>query len=234
MGELPIPLGRAFAALGQTMPELLGYAGISATIFVGSSVGLSVVARAGFKFDGLFVIALVALFAILHAIYLVAASRVIARHCDDVVVEKLSLFGWIGATLTILLLIGLIGAGLTVAIIALSPASPLYGACVGTVAAITWTPFLPRLAVAARDPIAAVFAPDLGRFIFCSALTSLPFLAVVGFFGAPLFGPDASYGLFEGGIIGFPLLGLWLFLAVTTMALVPTAVYAALGPADED
>lgn len=234
MDETPIPLGRALAALGQTMPNLLGYAGISATVFIGCAIGGSFILRAGLAPDSLLLFALVALLAILHAIYIVAASRVIARHCDDVVVERLSLFGWIGAVLTILALIALIAAVLAVALILLTPEPPLYGAVVGTVAAIAWTPFLPRLAVGARSPFSAIMAPDLVRFVFCSVLTSVPFLAGVGFLAVPLFGSHSiSFGLFEGGIIAFPLLGGWVFLAVTTMALVPTAVYAALGPAKE-
>lgn len=230
---MPIPLGRAFAALARALPKLLAIALCSAAVFFSAMFAGLVEARRHVSLQ-LVIGALSVLLVILHAVYLVAASRVVAASSKDrITIARLPMFGWVRAIVSIVVFVAAVAAAFTIAIKFLTPFPPSYAVVMATIAVVAWTPFLPILAVENRSFFAAVShsAPDLGRFVWCGVWTSLPFPVITGLLVFPILGSKAlSFGLFEGGVVAFPLLGLSLFAAVTTMTLVPTVVYAAIKP----
>ncbi len=93
-------------------------------------------------------------------------------------------------------------------------------------ALLAWTPIVPAAVV---GPV-----PWSWRKFATAVLVSLPFLALTEVFG---FIPQAvatfsneGFGMFEGGIITWPMLATHMFLASATAAIVPTVVYAGDAP----
>lgn len=97
---------------------------------------------------------------------------------------------------------------------------------IGLTAVLAWTPLVPAVAVGPVPWSLSKFAT--------AVLASLPFLALTEVFGLiPQAAATAGegFGFMEGGMIMWPLLGLHLWLASVTAALVSTVVYLPPRPA---
>lgn len=161
-----------------------------------------------------------AAFVVAHAAFVLLASRVVAQQIDPALVQPLTPRRWLGGTLFLSLLIG--GAE---ALLWFSHSALL----LLPVAALSWTPLLPALALQGgtlSDAGAAMRKVPL-RFVPLAVLLSLPYFGAVALIGHALSGMDA--GLMDGGVfvlpLLLPLLGALLFAAVLSAALVSTLTY---------
>ncbi|MEI9904360.1 MAG: hypothetical protein WDN06_10590 [Asticcacaulis sp.] len=145
---------------------------------------------------------------IAHAMFVVVISQITAASIRAVRFGKRQAGGVALITLLIAIVCAVAGH---------LPQPLLFFAPLVMTAILAWTPLVPAVAV---GPVK--WSP--GRFA-TAVLTSLPFLALAEVFG---FVPQAAaaFGMFEGGIIIWPLLGLYAFLLSATAAIVPTVVYA--------
>jgi hypothetical protein len=87
------------------------------------------------------------------------------------------------------------------------------------------TPILPALALGGIR-LSAAFCL---RFVAAAGVVALPWLLVIEVLGLPAqFSANEGWGMLEGGIILWPLLGGHMFLATTAATVIPTVVYVAM------
>jgi hypothetical protein len=202
--------GSYFRLLGNTLPTLLGLTSLFVIpTFLMMSLPLGWLVAP----------------CISHAIFLMAASRVITRQINpDLVRRPLPLRRWI-AGIAFLSVGGFLVSYTYTSII---PYPSNHSVIVVLAALVAWTPLLPILALEPDAPLTALrtIGRQLSRFIMQAALLSLPLLAFAQWLGRPAQTCTGEcWGLFEGGALMFPLLGAHMFVAAVTAALVPTIIY---------
>lgn len=160
-----------------------------------------------------------------HAVFLMVASRVIARQVNsDSVRRPLSLWQWVVRTAFLSACAFLSSYAYTSII-----AYPLnYSVIIALAALVAWTPLLPILALETQTPWIAMrtIGRQLHHFTMRAFPLSLPLLAFTHWLGRPAQACSGEcWGLFEGGAVMLPLLGAHMFVAAVTAALVPTIIY---------
>jgi hypothetical protein len=165
------------------------------------------------------------LFILLHAFYLIFAVRIFAKGENGFPeINNYSIFDWVRAISSVLLIL----AAAAAVIYSMRAGWGLYATFLTFVALMSWTPILPVMAIDRLSLTSAIRALEVSApsFYGTAVIASLPFLALIAFFGLPVLTCKGEcWGLMEGGIFMFPLLGLFLFMATNTMALCSASAY---------
>lgn len=156
-----------------------------------------------------------------HALYLVFMCRMTARRMGFA--DNFRIFSV--RTLIAVLVTGFLIGVISTTVGALLPIPQAFSAVVVLSALFATTPILPALVIGSIRFSTAFWL----RFIATACTAALPWLLVIEALGLPAqVCTDEGWGLFEGGIIMWPLLGLHMFMATTAAVVIPTVVYFAM------
>ncbi|WP_443749894.1 hypothetical protein [Asticcacaulis solisilvae] len=195
----------------SVFPLLIGVAVLFAVVTIGAVFALTALTQ-GLEDQDVSNYVILGPMILGHVLFTIFASRVAGRALSPAAVQPLGFAGWTQATLAL----SVLASG----VIALTTATLHMPASMASVVVLTallaCTPLLPRLALKVRG------GPG---FPVSSLIVALPWLCVIEVVGLPMQSCTECWGLMEGGVITIPLLGLHLFLATTTAAVVSATVY---------